>query len=171
MRNPDICDIWHDFLKGNLTCCSCLLRPSYVGPPISDLTANDNFVRFLYSQELGITEIRTLSALPDFLIKQGGGAFHGNALRTTVRREFPFPEMHCHHILLYNITSKYCKKSGSALRLWKTSNAESVLNKKPRGGPPTTKTKQIISVYYHQKVVDNTILPSYYHTSRSPVEI
>jgi hypothetical protein len=28
-------------------------------------------------QEQGITEIRTLSALPDFLIKQGGSAFHG----------------------------------------------------------------------------------------------
>jgi len=55
--------------------------------------------------------------------------------------------------------------------MWKTSNAEREPNKKAREGPPTTKTKQIISIYHHQKVVDNTILPSYYHTSRSHVEI
>jgi hypothetical protein len=31
-------------------------------------------------QEQGITETRTRSALPDFLIKQGGSAFHGMPL-------------------------------------------------------------------------------------------
>jgi len=43
-------------------------------------------------QELGITEIRTPSALPDFFKKQGGSAFHRNALRTVVRRAFRFPK-------------------------------------------------------------------------------
>jgi hypothetical protein len=47
-------------------------------------------------------------------------------------KEIPFSEMHCHHILLYNITSKYGKKSGSALRLWKTNTAKREPNKKAR---------------------------------------
>lgn len=94
-----------------------------------------------------------------FVQRYDGNSIFRNALRS-------------HGIFYFiNITSKYGKKSGSALRLWKTSNAEREPNKKARGGPPTTKTKQIISICYHQKVVDNTILPSYYHTSRSHVEI
>jgi hypothetical protein len=83
MKNPDICDVWQDFLKRNLTCSSCLLRPSYLGPPIFDLTAKDSLffgVCMVMPQEQGITEIRTRSALPDFLINQGGSAFHGMPL-------------------------------------------------------------------------------------------
>jgi len=85
MKNPDKCDVWQDFLKRNLTCSSCLLRPSYLGPPISDLTANDSLFFFFFlcmvtPQEQGITEIRTCSGLPDFLIIQGGSVFHGMPL-------------------------------------------------------------------------------------------
>jgi len=84
MKNPDICDVWQDFLKRNLTCSSCLLRPSYLGPPISDLTANDSLffvcVCMVTPQEQGIIETRTHSALPHFLIKQGGSAFYGMPL-------------------------------------------------------------------------------------------
>lgn len=58
-------------------------------------------------------------------------------------------------------------KLSQTLRLCKTVNAERAPNKKPRGGPATTKTKQIISRYYHQKAVDNATLPSHHHICRS----
>ncbi len=61
----------------------------------------------------------------------------------------------------------HCAKLSRTLRLCKTANAEREPNKKARRGPPTTKTKQIISRYYHQKAVDNTTLPSHHPTSRS----
>jgi hypothetical protein len=62
-------------------------------------------------QEQGITEIRTPSALPECLIKQGGSAFRKmKCLWYNGTKGIPFSEMHCHHILLYNITSKYGKK-------------------------------------------------------------
>ncbi len=135
MKSPDICDVWHDFLKRNLTCSSCLLRPSYLGPPISNLTANHSFVVcFVYGNAPGAGHYWNKNPLSAsrFFNKTRWQCISWNALRTTVRREcrspkctaitwnalytvvrreFRFPKCTAikWNILLYNVMSKYGK--------------------------------------------------------------